>query len=64
MGIFIYTIYGILLIIFLVLAGFAVRHAIRYEYISPRVKPITIIFIVVSIALIGVSIYFLTQLQF
>jgi hypothetical protein len=61
---FTYITYGIALLGFLVLAGFAVTHALKHEYISPRVKPVTWIFIVVSAVLIAISLYFLATLQF
>jgi len=64
MHLFVYTAYGLLLLAFLVLAGFATRHALNYSYISPRIKPVTIIFVVVSLVLIAISVYFLMQLQF
>ncbi|MFH0834204.1 MAG: hypothetical protein V2A63_02335 [Patescibacteria group bacterium] len=59
----IYIIYGLLLAAFLVFASFAVHHAFTYAYISPRIRVIAGIFIVVSAILIAVSVYLLTQLQ-
>ncbi len=64
MQIVVYLFYAALLTAFLVLAGFAVFHAFKYSYISPRTKPITWVFIVVSAVLIAVSIYFALILQF
>ncbi|MCF7845690.1 MAG: hypothetical protein K9L85_00450 [Candidatus Peribacteraceae bacterium] len=63
MQITVYIIYGLLLTAFLVFAGFAVHHAFTYAYISPRVRAVSWIFILVSVVLIAVSLYFLTQLQ-
>lgn len=62
MQIVVYILYGLLLTAFLIFAGFAVHHAFRYSYISPRVKPIAWIFIFVSVFLIGISIYLLVKL--
>ncbi|MFH0776805.1 MAG: hypothetical protein V1936_04305 [Patescibacteria group bacterium] len=59
----IYILYGLLLTAFLIFAGFAVHHAFSYSYISPRIRVIAWIFIIVSIALIAISAYFLTQLS-
>jgi len=64
MQIFIYAVYALLLLTFLALAGFAVFHAFKYEYISPRTKPITYIFIIVSAVLLAISVYFLFMLEF
>ncbi|MFH1546390.1 MAG: hypothetical protein ABIE14_03365 [Patescibacteria group bacterium] len=63
MQVVIYILYGLLLTAFLIFAGFAVHHAFRYSYISPRVKAITWIFILISMVLIGISFYLLTKLQ-
>ncbi|MCF7836333.1 hypothetical protein K9N08_00165 [Candidatus Gracilibacteria bacterium] len=59
----VYTLYGLILTAFLIFAGFAVNHAFRYSYISPRVKIIAWIFVFVSLFLIGISVYFLTKLN-
>jgi len=59
----IYILFGLLLAAFLVFAGFAVHHAFRYAYISPRIKLIAWIFIVVSVVLITTLLYFFTKLQ-
>ncbi len=64
MQIVIYLIYAVLLLTFLVLSGFAVFHAFKYSYISPRTKPITIVFIVVSVVLVAISAYFVATLTF
>jgi len=56
--------YGILLITFFAFAGFAVKHALQCCYISPRIRPIIWIFVLVSLVLIGVSFYFITNFQF
>lgn len=64
MHLFVYIAYGLILLAFLVLGGFATRHAFNYSYISPRIKPVTLIFVVVSVILIAISFYFLMQLQF
>jgi len=63
MQVIVYTLYGLILTAFLIFAGFAVNHAFRYSYISPRVKAITWIFVAVSLVLISVSVYFLTKLN-
>ncbi|MFA6458562.1 MAG: hypothetical protein WCV72_04230 [Patescibacteria group bacterium] len=63
MQIFIYTVYGLLLTAFLVFAGFAVNHAFNYSYISPRVRIISWIFMLVSGFLILISLYLLLQFQ-
>ena len=59
----VYILYGLLLLAFLIFAGFAVRHAFNYSYISPRIKIVSWIFVFVSAVLIGISLYFLAQLQ-
>ncbi|MCK5471602.1 hypothetical protein KAI54_00225 [Candidatus Gracilibacteria bacterium] len=62
MQVVIYILYGLLLTAFFIFAGFAVHHAFRYSYISPRTKSITWIFIIVSVFLIGISVYFIAKL--
>jgi hypothetical protein len=64
MQIAVYIAYAALLLTFLVLGGFAVFHAFKYSYISPRTRPITWVFVVVSAVLIAVSLYFLLILDF
>jgi hypothetical protein len=63
MQVVIYITYALLLIAFLLFAGFAVHHAFRYRYISPRVKLIAWVFMIVSVVLIAISLYFLTQIK-
>lgn len=59
-----YTVYGSLLLIFLVLAAFAVFHAFKYSYISPRTRIVTWIFILVSTVLVSLSLWFLFNIEF
>lgn len=58
-----YLIYGIAVVLFVIFAGFAIHHALRYQYISPRIVIITLIFVVVSLILLGISFYFLLNLN-
>ena len=63
MQIFIYILYAVSLIAFLVFASFAIYHSFRYRYIAPRVRIMAWIFIFVSLILITISFYFLTQVR-
>ena len=55
-------IYVVALAIFLVLAGFAVFHALKYQYVSPRVKVYVFVFVAVSAVLIALSLYYLAMI--
>lgn len=63
MNLLVYIAYVVLLAGFLILAGFAVFHAFKYSYISPRMKPIALIFILVSAVLITASLFLVGSLR-
>lgn len=63
MALIIYTIYALLIVIFLAIGGLAVYHALRHVYLSPRVRPVTIVFVALSLVLIAVSTFFLTRID-
>ena len=64
MQIITYAAYGIAIIVFIVLAIFAIYHSLRFHYISARMKLLALIFIVLSSIGILVSLYFLLKIQF
>lgn len=53
-----YLAYGLAILIFLVFSGFAVHRAFQSSLISPRIKMVTWIFIVVAVVLLALSLYF------
>lgn len=59
-----YLAYALVLLVFIVLASFAVFHAFKYRHISPRTVPITWVFVFVSVVLAAVSLYFVFSLEF
>ena len=59
-----YGLYAILILVFVLLSSFAIFHAFKYSYISSRTRFITWVYILVSSALIGASVYFLLHIRF
>lgn len=53
------VIYAALLVVFIAISALVVRHAVKYDYLSPRFKVVIVIFGVLSLVVILASLYLL-----
>lgn len=60
MGIVI-TLFTFLFIAFLIGSGLIVRHTLKFGYLNPKFRLVTVIYIVLSLLVILLGIYLLTQ---
>jgi len=56
-------IYVVLLLIFIAISGLIFRHTLKFSYLSPKFRYIVVLFAFISLALIILSVYLLSQVD-